>query len=62
MGRIAEEEYNLNISRYISTATAEQEIDLGAVNAEMLTLEQNSKAARDKHNVFLDELEKPSLP
>jgi hypothetical protein len=28
----------------------------------MLTLEQNIKAARDKHNVFLDELGKPSLP
>ena len=28
MERIAEEGYNLNISRYISTAVAEQEIDL----------------------------------
>ena len=62
MERIAKEGYNLNISRYISTATAEQEIDLGAVNAELLTLEQNIKTARDKHNVFLDELGKPSLP
>ena len=30
MERIAKEGYNLNISRYISTATAQEEIELGA--------------------------------
>jgi type I restriction enzyme M protein len=33
MERIVKEDFNLNISRYISTAVAQDEIDLGAVNA-----------------------------
>jgi type I restriction enzyme M protein len=62
MERIAEEGYNLNISRYISTATAEEEIDLQAVNAELVTLEKDIESAREKHNAFLKELGLPALP
>ena len=62
MERIAEEGYNLNISRYISTATAEEEVELQAVNAELVTLEQEIESARDKHNAFLKELGLPDLP
>ncbi|MEO5956670.1 MAG: N-6 DNA methylase, partial [Nitrospiraceae bacterium] len=62
MERIAEEGYNLNISRYISTATAEDEIELQAVNAELVTLEKDIESARDKHNAFLKELGRPALP
>jgi type I restriction enzyme M protein len=62
MERIAEEGYNLNISRYISTAVAEGEIDLQTVNAEMLSLEQKIADAKDKHNAFLKELGLPPLP
>ena len=62
MERIAEEGYNLNISRYISTATAEEEIKLQAVNAELVTLEQKIESAREKHNAFLKELGLPALP
>ena len=54
--------YNLNISRYISTAVAEEEIDLQTVNSELVTLAQNIKAASDKHNTFLKELGLPPLP
>lgn len=54
--------YNLNISRYISTAVAEEEIDLQTVNAEMLSLEQKITEAKDKHNAFLKELGLPPLP
>ena len=54
--------YNLNISRYISTAQAEEAIDLQAVNAEMVRLTRNIQAARDKHNAFLKELGLPPLP
>lgn len=53
--------YNLNISRYISTASAAAEIDLQAVNTELVTLEKNILAARDKHNAFLKELGLPPL-
>jgi type I restriction enzyme M protein len=62
MERIAKEGYNLNISRYISTAVAEEEIDLQTVNAEMLSLEQKITEAKDTHNAFLDELRLPPLP
>lgn len=52
--------YNLNISRYISTAEAE--IDLQAIHAELETLTKQAETARDKHNAFLIELGLPPLP
>ena len=61
MEEIEKNGYNLNISRYISTANAETEIDLQAVNDELTTLEETIQAARDKHNVFLKELGLPLL-
>ncbi|TWC47066.1 type I restriction enzyme M protein [Pseudomonas sp. SJZ080] len=61
MKEIEKNGYNLNISRYISTAGAEAEIDLQAVNTELVTLEKNIQAARDKHNAFLNELGLPPL-
>ena len=54
--------YNLNISRYISTAIAEEEIDLHAVHAELEDIELKIAVARDKHNTFLQELRLPLLP
>jgi len=36
MAEIEKNEFNLNISRYISTATAEEEIDLAATHAELV--------------------------
>jgi type I restriction enzyme M protein len=62
MDEIAANGYNLNISRYISTAQAEAEIDLQAVHTELLILAQNIEKAREKHNVFLKELGLPPLP
>lgn len=54
--------YNLNISRYISTAKPETEINLDDVNATLKTLEGKIKLAKDKHNEFLKELGLPILP
>jgi type I restriction enzyme M protein len=62
MERIEKEGYNLNISRYISTAVADEEIELDAVNGELETLEKKIVAAKEKHNIFLNELGLPSLP
>ena len=62
MAEIEKNDFNLNISRYVSTAEAEEEIDLAAVHAELMSLEQKRKAALDKHNAFLDELGLPRLP
>lgn len=62
MERIAEEGYNLNISRYISTGTPEKEIVLSDVNAELIDLERKIKEAKKRHNEFLKELEQLLLP
>jgi type I restriction enzyme M protein len=50
----------LNISRYISTAVGEVEIDLKKTHSDLLKIEK-TKAA-DKHNTFLKELGLPLLP
>ena len=62
MKRIAEEGYNLNISRYISTAVAEAEIDLAATHGELVKIEKDIQAATTKHNQFLKELGLPPIP
>ena len=62
MAEIEKNDFNLNISRYISTATAEQEIDLSAVNAELVEIEKSVREATAKHNEFLKELRLPLLP
>ncbi len=61
MKEIADNDYNLNISRYISTAKAEEEIDLLAVNKELVEIEEKIASATKKHNQFLRELGLPVL-
>ena len=62
MEEIAGNDFNLNISRYVSTAVGEEEMDLGAVNAELVSLERRIEVATRKHNEFLKELGLPLLP
>ncbi|PIB61457.1 type I restriction-modification system subunit M [Pseudomonas sp. 2822-17] len=62
MQEIEKNDFNLNISRYVSTAVADEEIDLTAVHAELVALDQKIKTATDKHNEFLKELGLPLLP
>ncbi|AKO86133.1 type I restriction-modification system subunit M [Pseudomonas aeruginosa] len=62
MQEIEKNDFNLNISRYVSTAVADEEIDLTAVHAELVALDQRIKTATDKHNEFLKELGLPLLP
>ncbi|MGN2410359.1 type I restriction-modification system subunit M [Pseudomonas syringae] len=61
MDEIEKNGYNLNISRYISTASAETEIELEDVHDELVALEETIQLARDKHNAFLKELGLPPL-
>ena len=56
MDEIENNDYNLNISRYISTAEPEKAIDLKAVNSELESLEKDITKATNKHNKFLSEL------
>lgn len=60
--RIAEEGFNLNISRYICTATAEEEIDPAATRANLTDLERSIRSATMKHNDFLKQLGLKPLP
>lgn len=62
MEEISENGYNLNISRYVSTAMPENEIDLADVHKKMMAVDAQIKAATEKHNAFLKELGLPLLP
>lgn len=62
MERLAAEDYNLNISRYVSTAQAEAEIDLAATHSELVKIEKDIRDATTKHNAFLKELGLSPLP
>ncbi|BET68423.1 type I restriction-modification system subunit M [Opitutales bacterium ASA1] len=62
MEKIKAEGYNLNISRYISTAVAEQEIDLAVIHATLTALDGKTRDAAERHNTFLEELGLPPLP
>ena len=62
MKEIIENDYNLNISRYVSTAEPEAEIDLKATHQQLVDIEAEIRAASKKHNAFLKELGLPPLP
>ena len=62
MAEIEKNDFNLNISRYISTAVGEAEIDLDKTHQELVEIEQAIAAAKDKHNAFLRELGLKPLP
>jgi len=54
--------FNLNITRYVSAATAEPEVDLQSVQAELEGLARRIAEATQRHNRFLEELGLPPLP
>jgi type I restriction enzyme M protein len=62
MDEIEKNDFNLNISRYISTAVAEAEISIEATHDELVKIEEAIQEATAKHNEFLKELGLPPLP
>ena len=62
MEEIEKNGYNLNISRYVSTAVEEEIIDLSDVKKSLDETENAIKRAKTKHNQFLKELGLPELP
>lgn len=62
MEEIEKNDYNLNISRYVSTAVEEKKIDLKEVNKQLVDIEKKIKAATEKHNGFLAELGLELIP
>jgi len=61
MGEIEKNDYNLNISRYVSTATSAEIIDLKSVNDDLIAIEEKAAKAANKHNQFLKELGLPPI-
>ena len=62
MDEIEKNDFNLNISRYVSSAVEEERVDLVAIYEKMVNLDKKVKTATDDHNKFLYELGLPPLP
>ncbi|MDG6263270.1 N-6 DNA methylase [Glaesserella parasuis] len=59
---IEDNNYNLNIARYVNNTAVEEEIDLAANHQVLMDLDAKIKVATAKHNVFLKELGLALLP
>ena len=62
MEEIEKNGFNLNISRYVSTASEEEIVDLAEVKKNLDETEEAIKKAKAGHNRFLKELGLPELP
>ena len=62
MDEIEVNDFNLNISRYVSTAKPEVPIDLSATHNDLVEIEKQIQEATVKHNEFLEELGLSPLP
>ena len=56
MCEIKDNDYNLNISRYVSTAKEETPVDLMKVHRQLMDIDSKIEDARNRHNAFLKEL------
>lgn len=56
MEEIEKNDFNLNISRFVSIAIEEEKIDLNEVHNKLVELEKEILKARETHNKFLEEL------
>lgn len=62
MEEIVKNGYNLNISRYVSTAPEEEIVDIEEVRQELEKIENDINVAKARHNEFLKELGLNLLP
>ena len=62
MEEIEKNDFNLNISRYISTAEPEPVIDLEKTHAAIVSADAEIRKMTAKHNQFLEQLGLPPLP
>ena len=56
MEQIEKNDFNLNISRYVSTAKPEPIVDIKEVNREIKSIEEEIQKAKKEHNSYLKEL------
>lgn len=61
MEEIEKNDYNLNISRYVSTSEDEIQVDLKKVNKKLASINESIKSNTAKHNKFLKELGLPPI-
>ena len=61
MAEIEENDFNLNITRYVSTAKPEEKVDLKQVNDDLRRVEKELAGRTDRVNQFLQELNLPLL-
>jgi type I restriction enzyme M protein len=61
MEEIKKNDFNLNISRYVSTSVDEEPVDLKEVNKKLVDLDKDITKTRDTHNKFLKELGLPPI-
>ena len=62
MDKIVENDYNLNITRYVSTAEPEPVVDLGKTHRAIVEADEDIRKMTAKHNEYLEELGLPLLP
>lgn len=62
MEEIEKNRYNLNISRYVSTAPEEEIVDIDSVRQELEKIEGDIQKAKVRHNQFLQELGLKPIP
>ncbi len=61
MEEIESNGYNLNISRYVSTAEEEVKIDLNEVHKKLISIDEKIEKTRNEHNQYLKELGLPPV-
>ncbi|MEM0938796.1 MAG: type I restriction-modification system subunit M [Bacteroidota bacterium] len=61
MEEIESNGYNLNISRYVSTAEEEVKIDLKEVHKKLVSIDEKIEKTRNEHNQYLKELGLPPV-
>ena len=61
MDEIEKNGYNLNISRYVSTAEDEVQIDLNKVNENLISINKQIEIKTKEHNKYLKELGLPPI-
>lgn len=62
MEEIERNDFNLNISRYVSTAASDTDVDVNDVNRQLVTVDRKIRSATKRHNEFLKALRLPLLP
>ena len=62
MEEIEKNDWNLNITRYVSNTKDEEEINLDTIHAQLVEIESTLQEARARHNIFLAELGLKPLP